>query len=89
MELVVVAIVVVGVVGVFGYLAGASFLRKGDPLRAHALMWGSIAILIAMGTQLRHDWAPFLILVGFILVGQAATEMWRLRRARARAGRRY
>jgi hypothetical protein len=86
MELIVVVLIAGGLAGVFGYLTGASSLRKGDPLRGHGLMWGSIAVLIALGL-IQHDWAPFLLFVAFILVGQAATEMWRLRKAKARGRR--
>ena len=77
-----------GLIGMFAYLVGASFLRKGDARMGHLLMWGAIVGLIVVGLVVTHEWAPFLLFAAFVLVGQAATEMWRLRRSRARAARR-
>jgi len=85
MDLAGIALIVGGVAALFAFLTGTAFLRKGEARRAHALMWGSIAVLIVLGMVIRHDWAAFLLFASFILVGQAATEMWRLRRERARA----
>jgi len=88
MELGIVALVIGGVAALFCYLLGAAFLRKGHQRNAHMLIWGSIVALLALGMVIQHEWAPFLLFAAFILVGQAATEVWRIRRARNRAAAR-
>lgn len=85
MDLRIVVLVIGGAAAVFAYLVGAAFLRKGHTRNAHLFIWGGIVVLLGLGLIVEHDWAPFLLFAAFVLVGQAATELWRIRRARNRA----